>query len=130
VILGTGQAGFAPLHDGDVLQMEEGVQGGHHLWLALRLRGFRQEGTTTRLSAQQLDAGPDVLPAQFAYQLDPDTDGYCRLTNLRFQLDAGGRDYHAFLGQPLQIVADVRDPTGSSGWAAASIVVAPTIRGL
>ncbi|MGH7270421.1 MAG: hypothetical protein ACREJ3_08315, partial [Polyangiaceae bacterium] len=112
VILGSGANGFAPLHDGDVLQLETGTQGGHHIWLALRLRGFPQHATTVQIAGEQTDGGASVPTELVRFTLDPDSGGYCRLTNLRFQLDADGTDYHVFLGQPLSIHVDVGGANG------------------
>ena len=55
VIIGTGQTDFAPLADGQTLMLEQGPQGGHHLWIAVRMRNLRQSGSPTTLSAKLVD---------------------------------------------------------------------------
>jgi hypothetical protein len=38
--VGSGDGGFASLDDGDVLRVENGSQGGRHVWVALRADGI------------------------------------------------------------------------------------------
>src|SRR5262249_23575739 len=38
VIVGQGQADYLPMMDGDTAQVEQGPQGGHHIWVAIRAK--------------------------------------------------------------------------------------------
>ena len=52
LFLGTGQTDFSPLNDGQTLQLERGPQGGHHIWIAARMKNLRQSGSRTTLTAK------------------------------------------------------------------------------
>lgn len=41
--LGTGEASFESAHSGETLMFYAGTQGGHHVWLSMRMRGFDPE---------------------------------------------------------------------------------------
>jgi hypothetical protein len=127
VQIGTGQTDFLPLTDGQTLQLEQGPQGGHHIWIAARMHNLRQSGSTTTITATQPGGSASVSPTAFVFTFDTDEGGFCKLYGLRFQVDAGGGDYHAFLGQPLDVTVTIKDSTGASGSATAHISLAPTI---
>jgi hypothetical protein len=128
VIVGTGQTGFTPLAAGQVLQAEAGPQGGHHIWIATRMKNMRQAGSTTRVSAVQPESGTPIPPSSFAFTFDPDEGGYCKLYGLRYQLDNGGIDYVQFLGKPLDVTTTVVDSLGQTASSTARIQVAPTLK--
>lgn len=44
--VGTGESAFQPLDDGDVVVLEYGIQGGHHLWAAARIGDATLGGIT------------------------------------------------------------------------------------
>jgi hypothetical protein len=113
VIIGTGQTDYAPITPGQTLQTELGPQGGHHLWIALRMRNLKQSGSTTRITALQPGTNVEVPPSAFVFTFDKDEGGYCKLFGLRYQLDNGGIDYKQFLGKPLDVTVEVRDTTGA-----------------
>lgn len=48
--LGTGEASFAPLEDGETLDLVRGCQGSQHVWVALRARGIERRGPVVDLS--------------------------------------------------------------------------------
>ena len=123
--MGTGQTDYLPLNDGDTLQAEQGPQGGHHIWIAVRQRNLKQSGCTTTITSVQ--PGGLVGPrSSFAFVFEPDQGGFCKLFGLRYQLDSDGTDYHLFLGQPLDVTVTIADSmTGESGSAVAHINVAP-----
>ncbi len=50
VEMGTGSTDFVAVHDGETLVPEKGPQGGHHLWVAVRMKNLRQTGTTVTLT--------------------------------------------------------------------------------
>jgi hypothetical protein len=131
VIVGTGQTDYGNLNDGQTLQAELGPQGGHHVWIAVRMKGLRQSGSRTILTATQPGTGLTVPPTAFVFTFDRDEGGYCKLYGLRFQLDSGaanlGEDYKRFLGKPLDITVAVEDAGGLKAQGTAHIQIAPTI---
>lgn len=123
VILGTGQTDYAPLTDGQELQLEQGPQGGHHIWMAVRMKNLRQSGSTTTVSSTVVD-GPQVLaPLAVVFTFDRDEGNYCKVSGLRYQVDVSGLaadgssipapDYKSFLGKTLTVTAEVVDSTGA-----------------
>jgi hypothetical protein len=129
VIVGTGQTDYAPITPGQALQAELGPQGGHHLWIALRMRNLKQSGTTTTITAVQPGTDVAVPPTGFVFTFDKDEGGFCKLYGLRYQLDNGGIDYKQFLGKPLDVKVELRDTTGTTQAAVAHITVDPKVIG-
>jgi hypothetical protein len=125
---GTGQTGYTPLASGQVLQAEAGPQGGHHIWIAVRMKNLKQAGTITKISAVQPGSGMVIPPSSFAFTFDKDEGGYCKLYGLRYQLDNGGIDYRPFLGKPLDVTTTLVDANGATATSTAHIAVAPTLR--
>jgi hypothetical protein len=122
VLVGSGQAAFAPLTDGQTLTLEEGPQGGHHLWISLRVKGLKQAGSITTITAVQPGTNLAAPKAKFAMAFSEETGGFCKLYGLRYQLDAGG-DLAPFLGKPLDLQVEVAEPGGLSASAAAHIII-------
>lgn len=122
--MGTGQTDYLPLNDGDTLQAEQGPQGGHHVWIAVRQRNLAQNRSTTTITSVQPNTGLVGPRTAFAFAFDADQGGFCKLYGLRYQLDADGTDYHLFLGQPLDVTVTIADPTGAKGTAVAHIHIA------
>lgn len=127
VQIGTGQTGYVPLAAGQTLQAEAGPQGGHHIWIAVRMKNMRQAGSTTQVSGVQPGTGTPIPPSSFAFTFDPDEGGYCKLYGLRYQLDNGGIDYTQFLGKPLDVTTKVVDSLGQTASSTAHIQIAPTL---
>jgi hypothetical protein len=127
VQIGTGQTGYVPLAAGQTLQAEAGPQGGHHIWIATRMKNMKQAGSTTQVSAVQPGTNTPIPPSSFAFTFDPDEGGYCKLYGLRYQLDNGGIDYIQFLGKPLDVTTTVTDSLGQVASSTAHIQVAPTL---
>lgn len=118
LVLGTGQTDFAPLADEQTLQLERGPQGGHHIWIAARMRNLRQSGSRTTLNAKVLgDPSISIAPAGYVFTFDRDEGNYCKLWGLRFQLDSGATDlgttYKQFLGKRLEVTVEVIDSTNA-----------------
>lgn len=114
--LGTGQTDFLPLTDGQTLSLERGPQGGHHIWIAARMKNLRQSGSITTLTAKVVGEPSIVVPpAAYVFTFDRDEGNYCKLWGLRFQLDSGAADlgstYKQFLGKTLEVAVDVVDST-------------------
>ena len=73
--------------DGVVAQVEAGPQGGHHIWVAVRMKGLLQSGSITSVTGHFPELDQDVGPFQVIFTFDQDEGGYCKLYGLRFQLD-------------------------------------------
>ncbi|MGD0674817.1 MAG: hypothetical protein ABSC94_05325 [Polyangiaceae bacterium] len=125
--IGTGQAYYLPIAKGQTLQAEAGPQGGHHIWIATRMKNLKQAGTTTKISGVQPETGVTIPPTTLAFTYAPDEGGYCKLYGIRYQLDNEGIDYKQFLGKPLDVIVTVTDPSGSTAKATARIQIAPTL---
>jgi hypothetical protein len=124
---GTGQSYFLPLASGQTLQAEAGPQGGHHIWIAARMKNMKQAGSTTKIAGLQPGTGTTIPPSTFAFTYAPDEGGFCKLYGLRYQLDNGGIDYTQFLGKPLDLTITVADPSGTTATTTAHIQIAPTL---
>jgi hypothetical protein len=125
--VGTGQTEYLPLSPGQTLQAEAGPQGGHHIWIATRMKNLKQTLSTTRIEGIQPTTGTRIPPSTFVFTYAPAEGGYCKLSGLRYQLDNGGIDYKQFLGKPLDVAVTVTDPSGATVTTAAHIQVAPTL---
>ncbi len=127
VQVGTGQTDYLPLTDGETVQAEQGPQGGHHIWIAVRQQNIQQTGSTTTITSVQPGtnlAGPRM---SFVFTFQPDEGDFCKLYGLRYQLDLDGTDYHLFLGQPLDVTVTIADQSGTTGTGTAHIQISPTI---
>jgi hypothetical protein len=127
--LGTGQTDFGPLAKDHVLSLERGPQGGHHIWLATRMKNLRQTGSRTLLEAKVVDDPTlSIAPAAFVFTYEPDEGNACKLWGLRFQLDAGAGDlataYKRFLGKTLDVTATVVDSTNARAVATTRVRIA------
>lgn len=125
--VGTGQTDYLPLATGQTLQAEAGPQGGHHIWIATRMKNMKQTLSTTRIEGMQPGTGTPVPPSTFVFTYAPDDGGFCKLYGLRYQLDTGGIDYKQFLGKPLDVKVTVTDPAGATATTTTRIQVAPTL---
>jgi hypothetical protein len=125
--VGTGQSYYLPLTPMQTLQAEAGPQGGHHIWIATRMRNLKQAGSVTKIIGVQPGTGTTIPPTSLAFTYSPDEGGFCKLYGLRYQLDNEGIDYKQFLGKPLDVVVTVTDPSGASTTSTAHIQVAPTL---
>ncbi len=128
VIIGTGQTDYATLAEGQVLQLEKGPQGGHHVWIATRMKNLRQSGSTTTItSAIEGDPTP-VPPMAYVFTFDRDEGAYCKLYGLRYQVDSGavdlGTTYKRFLGKRLRITVEVADSTGAKASSTRTVQIA------
>ena len=124
---GTGQSYYLPLASGQVLQAEAGPQGGHHIWIATRMKNLKQAGTVTQIEGIQPGTGAKIPPTTLAFTYSPDEGGYCKLYGIRYQLDNEGIDYKQFLGKPLDLNVTVTDPSGATATATAHIQIAATL---
>jgi hypothetical protein len=127
VQVGTGQTDYLPLTDGQTVQAEQGPQGGHHIWIAVRQQNIKQAGSTTTITSVQPSTGLAGPRMAFVFTFQPDEGNFCKLYGLRYQLDLDGTDYHQFLGQPLDVTVTIADQAGTTGTGVAHVQIAPTI---
>lgn len=130
LVIGQGEAAFAPLADGENVTAECGPQGGHHLWMSLGMSGFRQVGTVTTLSAAQPGGSSTVPATAFPFALSLAGSGTCELVGLRFQLDVGGKPIADFLGKPLDVTTSAKDKAGHELTVVRRVVVAAAPTGI
>jgi hypothetical protein len=128
VIIGSGQTDYLPLADGQVVPMELGPQGGHHIWIAARMKNLRQSGSTTMITGHLVDdPNAPVPPMAFVFTFDRDEGSYCKLFGLRYQLDSGAADlatdYKRFLGKKLAVTVTVTDSTKASASSTATVQI-------
>jgi len=125
--IGTGQSYYVPLTKDQVLQAEAGPQGGHHIWIATRMKNLKQAGTTTKIVGVQPDTKMAIPPTTLAFTYSPDEGGYCKLYGIRYQLDNEGIDYKPFLGKPLDVTVTVTDASGTTVTATTRVQIASTL---
>jgi len=120
LLLGKGQTEYGPLADNEVLRLERGPQGGHHIWVAVRMKNLKQSGSRTAITAVQPETGMKAAPAAYVFTFDPDEGGYCKLYGLRYQIDAGGalgQAHKPYLGKDLDVTVEVTDVAGNTAKA-------------
>jgi hypothetical protein len=127
--VGTGQSYYLPLKPLQTLQAEAGPQGGHHIWIATRMKNLKQAGSTTKITGVQPDTKVAIPPTTLAFTYAPDEGDFCKLYGIRYQLDNEGIDYKQFLGKPLDVVVTVVDPSGATATSTARVQIAPTVIG-
>ncbi len=125
--IGTGQSYYRPFLPDQTLQAEAGPQGGHHIWIATRMKNLKQAGSTTKISGVQPGTGLSIPPTTLAFGYAPDEGGYCKLYGIRYQLDNEGIDYKPFLGKPLDVTVTVTDASGASATTTSRVNIAPTL---
>jgi hypothetical protein len=125
--VGTGQSYYLPFSKDQTLQAEAGPQGGHHIWIATRMKNMKQAGSTTKVTGIQPDTHVAIPPTTLAFTYAPDEGGYCKLFGIRYQLDNEGIDYKQFLGKPLDVTVTVTDPTGATASTTSRVQIAPTV---
>jgi hypothetical protein len=125
VVVGQGQSDYLPLADLDQVYVEAGPQGGHHVWIALRMKNLLRSGSRTTLTGTVPSTGTTITPYEVIYTFDPAEGGYCKLFGLRFQLDLDGVDYVPLLGHELDVTATVADRSGDTGQGMRRVMLAP-----
>jgi hypothetical protein len=127
--IGTGQSYYLPMKPMQTLQAEAGPQGGHHIWIATRMKNLKQAGSTTKIVGIQPDTKVTIPPTTLAFTYAPDEGDFCKLYGIRYQLDNEGIDYKQFLGKPLDVAVTVTDPSGTTVTETAHVQIAPTVIG-
>ena len=125
--VGVGQTDYLPVTPGQTVQMEQGPQGGHHIWVAVRQRNLRQSGSTTTITSVVPTTGLVGPRTSFVFTFDPDEGNFCKLYGLRYQLDVDGTDYHEFLGKPLDVTVTIKDTSGATGTGVAHLNIDPQL---
>jgi hypothetical protein len=122
--VGQGSSAFAPLENDEVVAIEAGPQGGHHVWLALRVTGLRQLGSQLTIGGYYPDLAFDLLPFSSRVTLRKAGDGHCEIYGVRFQVD---RDISVATvrGRALDIDVILEDPSGDIAKASKRVVIAP-----
>lgn len=115
VTVGGGQSDYLSVSDGDEMQVEAGPQGGHHVWVAVRMKNLRQSGSITTITGHVPDLDLDIPAFSVIFTFDQDEGGYCELYGLRYQLDAGGADIETLLGKTVDLTVRVKDKDGAEG---------------
>ena len=114
VVLGEGQADYLAVDEGQVLQVEQGPQGGYHVWVAARLKNLRQGGSITEVSGSFVDIDYDPAPFSIVFSFDPDEGDYCKIFGLRFRLDDEAHPIETLLGERLDLRIKITDSDGDS----------------
>jgi hypothetical protein len=110
IAIGTGENDFAALKDGDTVQIIEGPQCGHHIWIGVKMGGLRQYDAITTISSAQPSTSVAGPSSDFAFSYGDAGGGTCVLTGVRYQLDAvNGGTWQDFLGKPLDLTVKVTD---------------------
>ncbi len=127
VFVGTGQTDYLALASGAEVRAEAGPQGGHHIWVAVRMTQLNQNGTTITITGVQPDTGLKAPRTSVVFSFEPDEGGFCKVYGIRYQLDGDGQPIENFLGRPLDVTAELRDRTGRLISATTHLRVATTL---
>jgi hypothetical protein len=122
ISVGEGQADYLPTMDGVEAQVEAGPQGGHHIWIAIRMKGLLQSGSITSVTGHFPELNQDIGPFQVIFTFDQDEGGYCKLYGLRFQLDQT-IPVDQVLGKTLEVQVKVTDKEGAVGIGKRTVVL-------
>jgi hypothetical protein len=127
VTVGEGQNFYRDVAENQQLFWEKGPQGGHHVWIALKQRGLRMSGTIMTIDLHDIEdpANPRLVNhSKLVYDFDRDEGGWCTRPGLRMQLDnAGGVTLASLFGHKVRVVAELRDPDGTTAKGQKVIVV-------
>lgn len=137
VTVGTGQSAYLDVAAGTTLYWERGPQGGHHVWVALRMIGLRKVGTIVTIDVDDLDVpaggAPDAGPtninhSRVIFDFEREEGGHCVLYGLRMQLDnAGSIALAQLVGAHVRITATLQDPDGAKATSSRDVVVNGTL---
>lgn len=124
VVIGQGESAFAPLEDGAVVSIEAGPQGGHHVWLALRVTGLRQMRSRVTMGGYFPELAFELPPSISQVTLRKAGESRCEIHGLRFQVDLG-LSVEAVRGRVLDIEIVLEDPNGDVATTMKRVVIAP-----
>ena len=123
-MLGQGESAFAPLQDSEVVPIEAGPQGGHHVWLALHVNGLRQMGSHLTVRGYFPDLAYELPPFTSRVTLRKAGEDHCEIHGVRFQVDQG-ISVEAVRGRALDIEVVLEDPNGDVATAMKRVAIAP-----
>lgn len=115
IIVGEGQSDYLAMEDYASAQVEAGPQGGHHIWVAARIRNLLQSGSITSVGGEIPELGLSISPFVVIFTLSVDDGDYCKLFGLRFQIDVDGNPIQDLLGKQMKVIVTVEDKTGDIG---------------
>ena len=124
VVIGHGEDAFAALDESEVVSIEAGPQGGHHVWLALRVNGLRQMGSHLTVRGHFPELAHDLPPFTSGVTLRRAGDDRCEIYGVRFQVDQG-LSVEAVRGRTLDIEVALEDPNGDVATAMKRVAIAP-----
>jgi hypothetical protein len=126
--LGQGLHSYTTLNDQDVVDLYAGDQGGHHFYLAVRARGFRQTAVV-KVTGQFPDVPTTIGPftAQQIFADNP-AAGACEALGVLTRIDANV-SVGQLLGKTLNLTVDVSDASGTKLTANRTIVIPTEIIG-
>jgi hypothetical protein len=113
--VGSGQSDFFSIPDYEVVQVEAGPQGGHHVWVSARLRNLHQSGSIIETGAEIPALGLTITPLKVIFTFDQDEGGYCKIFGLRLQLDIDGDAVEPMLGQEVKVIMTITDSDDDVG---------------
>jgi hypothetical protein len=116
VQVGQGMLAYYALATDDEVHWERGPQGGHHIWLAVRVIGLRQSGTLTEVTVVDQSVTPPLTLQQHRVVFDfkREDGGYCVLYGMRVQLDQDSAvDVSLLDGHRARVTVSVQDPEGA-----------------
>lgn len=109
VLVGKGQSDYFAIKDGEVAQVEAGPQGGHHIWVAVRMKNLAQSGSITTVQGYVPALDLELAAFNVIFTFDQDEGGFCKLYGLRYQLDTDGIDIETLLGHEVKVMVTVRE---------------------
>lgn len=120
--IGQGRDSFSPVEENQVVPIEPGSQGGHHIWIALRIRGLRQMGSILSIDGYYPALDFRLLPFRSMITLHRTGGEECEIFGVRFQID---RDIPVaqVRGQALDMDIALEDPNGDLGTAQRRVVI-------
>ncbi|XXX77943.1 hypothetical protein WMF30_04115 [Sorangium sp. So ce134] len=124
IVMGQGESAFAPLDEGEAVPIEAGLQGGYHVWLALRVTGLRQVGSRLTVGGRFPELAIELPPFTALVAMRRAGEGRCEIHGIRFRVDRG-RPVESIRGQALDVEIALEDPDGDAATAAQRIVIAP-----
>lgn len=127
VLVGEGQTDYLPMDDDAVAQVEAGPQGGHHIWVATRIKNLHKSGSITSVGGEIPEINLTIPPLKVVFTMDLDEGGFCKLYGLRFQLDIAGDDIQTMLGKRVKVKVEVRDEAGDVGTGERWVILSDTL---
>jgi hypothetical protein len=125
--LGSGEASFEPASDGSELALYAGTQGGHHVWLSMRVRG---------LAGPDLQFSLDVVPAPPAPPAHTDVSLHFAAAPAHgsYEYEFVGWPARVLMpecavGHPVQLSVRLSDAQGNSAEAELEVIPGPPTHG-